>query len=104
MKEKLIVFISQPMLGRTDEEVLAERDEAIKVVKAKYPDKEIEVLETYFQEEKPDYANDLYYLANSLVKMATAHLVVFVSKWENARGCIVEHICAEKYNIPYFEI
>ena len=101
MKEKLIVFISQPMLGRTDEEVLAERDYAIEVVKTKYPDKEIEVLETYFQEEKPDYANDLYYLANSLVKMATANLVVFVPGWERARGCKIEWSCVTNYNIPF---
>lgn len=41
------IFISQPMIGKTDEEILRERKEAIKLAKD-IVGEEIEVLETFF--------------------------------------------------------
>lgn len=41
------IFISQPMRGKTDAEILAERERAIKDAKAKWGD-DVEVLESFF--------------------------------------------------------
>ena len=41
------IFISQPMRGKTDAEILAERERAIKAAKAKWGD-DVEVLESFF--------------------------------------------------------
>lgn len=42
------IFISQPMRGKTDAEILAERERAIKAAKAKWGD-DAEVLKSFFR-------------------------------------------------------
>ena len=42
------IFISQPMQNKTDAEILAERERAIKAAKAKWGD-DVEALESFFQ-------------------------------------------------------
>lgn len=91
------LFISQPMRGKTDEEILKERERAI--VKAKNVLREdIEVLETFFDDFSKD-ANPLEYLARSIQFLAKADIVYFADGWENARGCKIEHECAVEYGI-----
>ena len=41
------LFVSQPMNGRSDEEILSERENVIKTVKSTISD-EVEVLDTFF--------------------------------------------------------
>ena len=88
------VFISQPMAGKTDQEILAEREEAIRELKEKYG--EIEIIDSFFQgtEEKP-----LVCLAHSLELLAEADVAWFCKGWSRARGCRIEHSCAERYGI-----
>lgn len=88
------VFISQPMNGKTDLEILREREEAIRTLKETYG--EIEVIDSFFQgtEEKP-----LACLAHALELLAEADVAWFCSGWSKARGCRIEHTCAEKYGI-----
>ena len=97
------LFISQPMGGRTDEEILAEREKAIASVK-KYakPDEEIEVIDSFFQN-APAEARPLWYLGKSLELLSTADIVYFVKGWENARGCKIENTCAIEYGIDVIE-
>lgn len=62
------LFISQPMNGKTDEEILRERNEAINIV-----GEDVEVLETFFD----DFGTDkkpLHYLAKSLEKGTPRYL------------------------------
>ena len=47
------VFISQPMNGLTDEEILANREEAIENIKKRIGD-DIQILDSFFQDYKPD--------------------------------------------------
>ena len=98
--EKLKLFISQPMRDRTDEEILAERARIIKSVQEKYPDKEFEVLDTFFQN-APHEAKPLWYLAKSLEYLSTADLAAFGIGWRAYRGCVIEHTCCEEYGIEY---
>lgn len=99
------IFISQPMKDKTDEEILTERNYAINIIKEKYPDEEIEVLETFFQGIFHDVkVKPLFCLAKSLEFLSTADIAVFASGWENYRGCKIEHTCATEYGIETIEL
>lgn len=83
------LFISQPMNGRTDEEILAERERVAKDVQEVYED-EVEVIDSLFA----DDASPLELLGRSIQLMAGADLVYFARGWG---GCKIEHACAEEY-------
>ena len=91
------LFISQPMRGKTDEEILKEREIAIEKVKNVLGE-DVEVLETFFDDFSVD-AKPLEYLARSIQFLAKADAAYFVDGWENARGCKIEHECALEYGI-----
>nr|DAE36979.1 MAG TPA: protein of unknown function (DUF4406) [Bacteriophage sp.] len=94
------IFISQPMRGKTDAEILAERERAIKAAKAKWGD-DVEVLESFFQG-APTEAKPLWFLGESLKVMADANAVIVCKGWSDARGCKVEIVAAEAYKLPVF--
>ena len=94
------IFISQPMRGKTDAEILAERDLAIKAAKTKWG-AGVEVLESFFQD-APVGAKPLWFLGESLKVMADADAVILCPNWCLTRGCIVEAAAANRYNIPTF--
>ena len=98
------VFISQPMQGKTDEEILAVREQAVALVKEHYPEEEIEVLDSFFRDYQPSTGNvALKYLSKSLELLADADLAVFMKGWEEARGCRIENQCAIDYEITVIE-
>lgn len=66
------LFISQPMRGKTDEEILKERKVLIADVYMKIHE-EIEVIESFF-EGAPADATPLWYLGESLKLLGTADL------------------------------
>lgn len=95
------LFISQPMAGKTDEEILREREEAI-LIAQDIVGEEVQVLETFFDDFGPD-KKPLHYLAKSLEYLAEADIAYFVPGWENARGCKIEHEVAVQYGIDIIE-
>ncbi len=89
------LFISQPMNGRTDEEINAERAQAVQDVRQLIGE-EVEPLDTFFT----DYdGKPLEFLGKSIMIMAQADLVHFCKGWQNARGCRVERAAADNYGI-----
>ena len=92
------LFISQPMRGKTDEEIEFERDKAIEAA-SKELNEDVEVIDSFFKD-SPALTNPLLYLAKSLELLATADISYFANGWEQARGCRIERLCAEEYNIP----
>ena len=96
------LFISQPMRGKTDDEILKERKSLIADVYMKTHE-EILVLESFFTN-VPKQATPLWYLGQSLVLLSTADMVVFAPGWENYRGCRMEHQAALDYGIPIVEV
>lgn len=95
------IFISQPMQGKTDTEILAERERAIKAAKAKWGD-DVEVLESFFQG-APAEAKPLWFLGESLKVMADADAVIMCEKGVvAARGCRMEFHAADEYGIPIY--
>lgn len=86
------IFISQPMKGKTAEEISCERKKAIDLILKKYDGAEIidSVCDTTGK--KP-----LECLGDSLKAMSSADVVVFINEWRFARGCKIENKCAKEY-------
>ena len=93
------LFISQPMKGKTDEEILKEREKAIASAKRNFAEnEEVEVIDSFFQSAPAD-ARPLWFLGKSLELLSTADIVYFAKGWENARGCKIEHEVALQYGL-----
>ena len=95
------LFISQPMNGKTNEEILAVREKAIESVKRNFGE-EVEVIDSFFQN-APHDAKPLWFLGKSLELMADADVVYFAKGWEDARGCRVENLAAMEYGLDVIE-
>lgn len=74
------LFISQPMRGRSDKEIAAEREYA-KAAAARMLNEDVEVIDSFFQggDMKP-----LEYLGESLKLLAGADWAWFCEGWERA--------------------
>lgn len=92
------LFISQPMCGKTNEEIEFERDRAA-VAAGRQLNEDVEVINSFFKD-NPALVNPLLCLAKSLELLSTADAAYFADGWEQARGCRIERLCAEEYNIP----
>lgn len=102
MKKK--AMLSQPMNGKTEEEIKATRERAI----AQLESMGYEVVNTLFtdewysrekMEERGVVQIPLCFLAKSLENMSLCHAAYFCKGWENARGCKLEHAVAEAYGL-----
>ncbi len=91
------LFISQPMKGKTDEEILAVREKAIKSAEEKLGEP-VEIIDSFFQSAPVD-ARPLWFLGKSLELLSTADVAFFAKGWEDARGCKIENTCAIEYGI-----
>ena len=100
-------MLSQPMAGKTDEEIKATREKAIAALK----EKGYEIVNTLFTDEW--YSSEkmkergvvqipLCFLAKSLTNMSLCHAAYFCKGWENARGCRIEHEAAVAYGLTIF--
>lgn len=97
------VFISQPMRGKTGDEILRERD-AILAMLPGILGEPVELIDSYLGDEAADSKKPLWYLSKSLEIMSDADLVVFAPGWEEARGCAIEHKCASEYGYDMLEV
>lgn len=91
------LFISQSMKGKTDEEILAERNEALKAA-TELLNEPVELIDSFF-EGAPHDAKPLWFLGKSIELLSTADVAYFANGWENYRGCNIEHECAIQYGI-----
>lgn len=99
MKTIKTLFISQPMSGLTNEEILKVRQEATDFISNKYPDNEICVLPSY--KEQPDNTYNavsaVNLLGNAISLMAGANIIYFVPGWQKSRGCQIENEVARRW-------
>lgn len=92
------LFISQPMNGKTDKKIKAERAGIVKCVTERFG--EVEVIDSFIEENAPDNANaGLWYLGKSLELLSTADCAYFAEDWQNYRGCKMEHEACVQYGI-----
>lgn len=97
-------MLSQPMAGKTDQEIRETRERAIRALE----EKGYVVLDTFCNNEWDSVEMlkkrgveqiPLYFLAESLERMSLCHTVYFCKGWENARGCRIEHEAACAYGL-----
>lgn len=102
--EKKKAMLSQPMAGKSEEEIIATRNKAIKALE----DMGYEVVNTLFIDEwyKPENMTargvvniPLCFLAKSLENMSKCHAAYFCDGWDKTRGCVVEHQAALMYGL-----
>ena len=96
------IFISQPMRGKTKEEILSVRQLAIEEAERELGER-VEVIESYFEDAPNDGNVPLWHLGKSSVLLSSADAVYFAKGWEDARGCRIERICAEQYGVRIIE-
>lgn len=89
------LFISQPMKGKSNEEILAQRRKAVQAVEEMLGGP-VEVIDSFF-ENAPHDAKPLWFLAESIKLLAEADIAYFAAGWESARGCMIEYIFAGAY-------
>lgn len=94
------LFISQPMRGKTDEEISTRRNEIIAEMKEEYGE-DLEVIESFVPlEGAPEGCNrPLWYLGRSLQFLSQADIAYFDTGYKEARGCAAEYACAVSYGI-----
>ena len=101
------LFISQPMRGKSDEEIEREREDLIAIAKAVYAGRgEVEVIDSFFKgglDVPAGTKAPLYHLSKSLELLATADVAIFAKDWREARGCRIEHECAAGYGVARIE-
>lgn len=97
------IFISQPMNGKSDEEIMQERKEIIKVLEDRFGKDNTEFIDSFFDdtvlESNYDANIPVFLLGESIKKLSQADLVYFAKDWNKARGCRIEYIIASEYGI-----
>ena len=87
------VMISQPMRGKTEEQIRNERVELVERLK----EEGHEVVDTVFDDFKNGQNTPLHYLAKSIEFLANVDCLVCMPGCEKARGCRIEEQCAKEY-------
>lgn len=99
------IFISQPMYGKTEEQIKQERQDLIKQIE--------ENGDTYINsvfegedglEEMTNDSIGIFYLGKSLEVMSEADQVWFMPGWGKSRGCKIEHLVAKEYKKKIIEL
>ena len=104
------IFISQPMTGRSEEEILATRQREIEKIHQRFDADgvEINIIASYiddatrkhFKEHVSDDINwDIYWLSQSLERLAMADIIWLCDGWEYSNGCNIELECATRYGV-----
>lgn len=98
---KRSLFISQPMNGRTFDQIMEERKRLIKKAEEIF-EEEFEVINSIIFD-APENVNALWYLGESLKRMSYADVVIFAKDWDKYRGCIIERSAATAYGLTVIE-
>ena len=97
-------MLSQPMAGKSEEEIVETRSRAIAALEARG----YEIVNTLFTDEWYGRENmeargvvqvPLCFLAKSLENMSLCHAAYFCKGWEQARGCRIAQVAAVPYGL-----
>lgn len=99
------LFISIPMRGLSKDEILKNMNFSKCEVEKQLGEK-VELIQSYMSDctGNENGNRGLYFLGKSLELLSQADLVYFAKGWENARGCIIEHIASKGYGINILNI
>lgn len=97
-------MLSQPMRGKTDEEIIETKNRAIKALEAAgYEVVNTPFTDEWYSKEKMEERGvvqiPVCFLAKSIENMSLCHAVYFCKGWDRARGCILENEVAKAYGL-----
>lgn len=92
------IMISQPMKGKTNEQIRNERAELV----IRLQEEGIEVVDTVFENAPADEDVAIYMLSQSIRYIGKVDAVYFMKGWEKTRGCKIEHEVAVEYGKQVF--
>ena len=98
------------MTGKSEEEILATRQKAIDKIHQLFDadGEQVNIIASYindatrneFQGRMGDAINwDIYWLSQSLQKLALADTIWLCEGWEHSKGCNIEFACAIQYGL-----
>ena len=99
------------MTGKSEEEILATKQKEIEKIHqfaSKEDNTQVRIIDSYvddatrknFEEHASDDINwDIYWLSQSLQKLALADMIWLCDGWEYSNGCNIELECATRYGI-----
>ena len=104
------IFISQPMTGKSEEEILATRQREIEKIHQLFDadGEQVNIIASYiddatrkhFKEHVSDDINwDIFWLSQSLERLAMADIIWLCDGWEYSNGCNIELECATRYGV-----
>ena len=100
VSNKLWVFISQPMNGLSDDEIISARNRAINYITSRYALSDVYIIPSYITDDVPCESNqELHNFERSIDLMSDADIVLFVKGFERSRGCMLEHAIASAYGL-----
>lgn len=98
------LFVSVPMKGRTEEEIKASIQKMKKIAEI-YEGEELELIDSYIEDNPPkDSKEAVWYLGESLKKLAQADVFIGVCESYDWNGCYIEMETAGKYGIKAYTI
>ena len=86
------IMISQPMNGKTYEEIIGERKSVTRILE----NQGYNVMDTIIKNSNASL-DDIQFLLESLSFLANADCIYFMQGWEKSRGCKIEHQVAVEY-------
>lgn len=88
------LFISQPMAGRTTEDLIRERQWVLIEVRRRYGPA-VCLIDSMLEPDR----DPVWLLGESIKLMSRADMVYFCQGWKQSRGCLAEHMIAESYGM-----
>lgn len=98
------LFVSVPMKGRTREEIKASIQKMKKIAEI-YEGEELELIDSYIEDNPPkDSQQAIWFLGESLKKLAKADLFIGVMEGYDWSGCYIENEVAGRYGIKRYTV
>lgn len=98
------LFVSVPMKGRTEKEIKASIQKMKKIAEI-YEGEELELIDSYIEDNPPkDSKEAVWYLGESLKKLAQADVFIGIDDTWNWNRCYIEMETANRYGIKVYTI
>lgn len=96
------LFVSVPMRGRTEEEIKASIQKMKKIVEI-CEGEELELIDSYIEDNPPkDSKEAVWYLGESLKKLAQADVFIGIDDAYDWNGCYIERDTAQRYGVKTY--
>lgn len=106
MKKLKKVSVFQPIRGKTEKDIVKEREVAVEQAKKKVKEvlgyDDVEIIDSFIVQaalEHTDSHTLLWYLSQAIAKLSEADVAYFADGWEHDRECRVEHFVAKEFGI-----